>query len=105
MEQFAGHVYNFHNVNSGGIFVHLTYAIGVILLLCSAMWIGAKGKEDWLTAAFLSVPLIAAFGFLVLPKMPVLWPHLLFWFITATIGLHSLTPMMKTFGARFTAST
>jgi thiol-disulfide isomerase/thioredoxin len=34
------------------------------------------------------VPLMAGFGYLALPKMPVLWPHLLFWFVTATIGSH-----------------
>jgi thiol-disulfide isomerase/thioredoxin len=70
--------------------VRLTYGVGAILLLSSAMWMGSKGKGDWLTAALLSVPLVAAFGYLVLPKMPVLWPHLLLWFITATIGSHLL---------------
>jgi thiol-disulfide isomerase/thioredoxin len=70
--------------------VRLVYAIGASLLFCSAMWMGAKGKGDWLAVALLSVPLITGFGFLVLAKMPVLWPHLLFWFIAATIGSHLL---------------
>ena len=70
--------------------LRLAQALGAVLLLGSAMWIGANGKEDWLSAALLSGPLIAAFGFLVLPKLPFLWPHLLFWFIAAIIGLHLL---------------
>jgi thiol-disulfide isomerase/thioredoxin len=62
------------------------YAIGAILLFCGAMGMDAKGKGDRLTAALLAVPLVAGFGYLVLQKMPVLWPHLLFWCITAVIG-------------------
>jgi hypothetical protein len=83
-----GAVYGFAVLVSND--VRLFYAIGAILLFCSAMWMGAKGKRDWCTVALLSVPLVAGFGFLVLAKMPVLWPHLLFWFIAATIGLHLL---------------
>src|ERR1700719_671151 len=69
----------------------LEYAIGAILLFCGAMWMGSKGKENWLSAAFLAAPLIVVFGFLVLPKLPVLWPHLLFWLIAAVIGSHVLS--------------
>jgi len=35
--------------------MRLVYAIGAILLLCSAIWMRAKGKANWLTPAFLSV--------------------------------------------------
>ena len=62
------------------------YATGAILLFGGAMGMSAKGKGDWLTAALLSTPLVAGFGCLVLQKMPVLWPHLLLWFIAAVIG-------------------
>ena len=68
----------------------LEYAIGAILLFCGTMWMGAKSKGNWLSAALLAAPLIVVFGFLVLPKWPVLWPHLLFWLITAMIGSHLL---------------
>jgi thiol-disulfide isomerase/thioredoxin len=84
--------------------VRLEYAIGAILLFCSARWMGAKGRGNWWTAALLSAPLIAVFGFLVLPKMPVLWPHLLLWFLAATIGSHLLAArrlrrILSTYGA------
>jgi len=71
--------------------MRLDYAIGAILLFCSGTWMGAKGKGDWWTAPLLSVPLIAAFGFLALPHIPVLWPHLVFWFIAAAIGAQLLS--------------
>jgi thiol-disulfide isomerase/thioredoxin len=64
--------------------------IGAILLFCGAMWVSAKGKGDWFTTALLSAPLVAGFGYLVLQKMPVLWPHLLFWAVAAIIGSHLL---------------
>jgi thiol-disulfide isomerase/thioredoxin len=69
----------------------LEYAIGAILLFCGAMWMGVRSKGNWLSAALLAAPLIVVFGFLVLPKLPVLWPHLLFWLITAVIGSHVLS--------------
>ena len=64
----------------------LEYVVGAILLFCGAMWMGAKSRGSWLSAALLAAPLIVVFGFLVLPRWPVLWPHLLFWLITAVIG-------------------
>jgi thiol-disulfide isomerase/thioredoxin len=70
--------------------LRLAYAIGAFLLLCSATWMGGKGRGDWLTAALLSAPLIAAFSFLVLPALPVLWLHLLLWVMATVIGLHLL---------------
>ena len=66
--------------------MRLVYAIGAILLFGSAAWIGARGKGDWCALALLSLPLITGFGYLVLQKMPVLWPHLLCWFIATIIG-------------------
>jgi thiol-disulfide isomerase/thioredoxin len=70
--------------------VRLMYAIGAILLFGNAMWMSTKSEGDWLIAALLSTPLIAAFGYLVLPQLPVLWPQLLLWVIAAAIGLHVL---------------
>ena len=67
------------------------YALGALLLFCGAIWMGAKGKGNWLTAALLAVPLVAGFDYLVLQKMPILWPHLLFWVIAAIIGAYSLS--------------
>ena len=72
--------------------LRLVYALGAIFLLCGAMWLGVKGKGAALNGAFLAAPLIAAFGFLVLPKHPYLWPHLLFWLLIAVIGAHLLRP-------------
>jgi thiol-disulfide isomerase/thioredoxin len=62
------------------------YALGAILLFGSGLWLGAKGKGDWLTVAFLALPLLTGFECLALQKMPFLWPHLLFWFLAAVIG-------------------
>src|SRR5438876_12357089 len=76
-----GAVYGFAVLISNDM--RLVYAIGTILLFCSAMWMGAKGNEDWFAVVLLSVPLFAGFGCLVLAKMPVLWPHLLFCFVAA----------------------
>jgi thiol-disulfide isomerase/thioredoxin len=70
--------------------VRLMYVIGAVLLFGSAMWMGTKSEGGWLTTALLSTPLIAAFWYLVLPQIPVLWPHLLLWVIAAAIGLHAL---------------
>ena len=70
--------------------LRVVYAIGAILLFCSALWVGAKGKTDWPALALLSLPLIVGFGLLVFVKMPVLWPHLFFWLIAAIIGSHLL---------------
>jgi hypothetical protein len=70
--------------------VRLVYVIGATLLFCSAMWMGTKGKGDLFAVALLAVPLISGFGCLVLAKMPVLWPQLLFWFIAAAMGWHLL---------------
>jgi len=67
--------------------VRLMYASGAILLLCSAIWLGAKGKADWLAALLLSCPLLAGFSYLVLPSVPILWPHLLLWAFAVMVGL------------------
>jgi peroxiredoxin len=66
--------------------VRFEYAIGAILLFCGAVWLGAKSNEDWLSVTLLAAPLIVVFGYVVLPAMPVLWPHLLFWLVAAVIG-------------------
>lgn len=79
-----GAVYSFAAFVSNDM--RYVYAVGAILLFCVAMGTGAKGKGDWLATASLCVPLLAVFGCLVLQKMPVLWPHLLFWSIAAVVG-------------------
>ncbi|MGH8094705.1 MAG: TlpA family protein disulfide reductase [Chthoniobacterales bacterium] len=79
-----GAVYGFAFFLSSDL--RLIYALGAILLFSCATWLGAKAKRDWLIVALLSLPLLAGFGLLVLVKMPVLWPHLLFWLIAAIIG-------------------
>ena len=83
-----GAVFGFAFFVSGDL--RLVYALGAILLFFSAMWMGAKGKRDWLAVALLSGPLITAFGLMVCVKMTVLWPHLLFWLIAANVGSHLL---------------
>ena len=70
--------------------VRLIYASGAILLLCSAVWLGAKGKGDWFAATLLFGPLFAGFSSLVLPHIPLLWPDLVLWAIAVAIGLVSL---------------
>jgi thiol-disulfide isomerase/thioredoxin len=67
--------------------VRLIYASGAILLLCSAMWLGAKGKGDWFAATLLFGPLLVGFSYLVLPHIPLLWPDLVLWAIAVAIGL------------------
>jgi len=67
--------------------VRLMYASGAILLLSSAIWLGAKGKVDWFAALLLSCPLLAGFSYLVLPSVPILWPHLLLWAFAVMVGL------------------
>jgi thiol-disulfide isomerase/thioredoxin len=75
--------------------LRLVYALGAIFLLWGAMWVGAKGKGAWLNGALVAAPLIAAFGFLVLPKHPYLWPHLLLWLLIAVISAHLLRPARR----------
>lgn len=70
--------------------VRLMYAVGAVLLFGGAMWMGAKREGDWFIPILLGAPLIAAFWYLVLPQMPVLWPHLLLWVIAAAVGLRVL---------------
>ncbi len=67
--------------------IRLIYAIGTVLLLCLAIWLGASGKPDWFAAMLLYLPLLAGFGVLLLPKLPALWPILLLWAVAVVIGL------------------
>src|ERR1700674_2493710 len=71
--------------------LRLVYAIGCILLFCSAIWIGAKIGGDWLSTVLLCAPLIVIFGFFLVKGMPFLWPSLLLWGIAAVLGLPLLT--------------
>ena len=76
--------------------IRVIYIAGVIALLCSAIWVGANGRSDWIAGGLLVLPLFAVFGFVVLAQIPALWFVLLFWAIAATIGLFAV----KAVGAR-----
>jgi thiol-disulfide isomerase/thioredoxin len=88
---FALGVLAFVAVYSFAIFVsndlRLLYTIGGVLLFCGAIWLGAKGEQQWVGVLLLSGPLLFGFGYLILPKIPALWPNLLLWVITAVIGV------------------
>ena len=84
-----GAVYTFAVLVSNDM--RVVYAIGVVLLFGSAVWMGARGKGDWWSLMLLTLPLITGFGYLVLQKMPVLWPHLLSWSIATMIGSQLLS--------------
>lgn len=71
--------------------LRLIYAVGAILLFCTARWLGAKSKKDWRTVALLCGPLVGMFSYLVLPKSPALWPDIFLWIIAATIGMRLAT--------------
>jgi peroxiredoxin len=67
--------------------MRVIYIVGAVALLASAMWLGASGRADWISAVLLLLPLFAVFGFVVLAQIPALWFVLLFWAIAVTIGL------------------
>ena len=78
-------------VDSFAIFVsndlRLLYAIGAFLLFCGAIWLGAKSEQQWAGLFLLAGPLVFGFGYLILVKIPSLWPNLLLWGITVVIGV------------------
>lgn len=70
----------------------LSYAIGTILILAGATWLGAKTKGDWWSAVLICAPLLIAFGFSALRELPFLWPNLLLWITSAAIGIRLVMP-------------
>jgi cytochrome c biogenesis protein CcmG/thiol:disulfide interchange protein DsbE len=66
--------------------LRVVYIAGAVLLLGWAIWLGAKDKPDWVAAALFLVPLFAAFSFILLPKLPALWPTLLLWVVAVAMG-------------------
>ena len=74
--------------------LRLIYADGIILLFCGAVWLGWK-KEDWWAVVLLIAPLVAMFSYEVLAKIPALWPALVLWVVTATVGLIFLRTFRK----------
>ncbi len=80
-----GIVFGLGLLSSGDI--RVIYIVGAVALLGGAMWFGASGRPDWISAGLLVLPLFAVFVFVVLGQIPALWFVLLFWAIAATIGL------------------
>lgn len=63
------------------------YFAGAILFFGGAVWLGAKGRRDWLCGFLLYIPLAGLFAFFVLRQLPILWPHLLLWALATVLGL------------------
>ena len=66
--------------------VRLMYGSGAVLLFCAAIWLGRR-QQDWLAALFLVAPLVAAFSYLVLAEVPILWPNVVLWVVVVAFGL------------------
>lgn len=67
--------------------LRLEYAVGSVLLFSSAVWIGARTREDWPALVLLCAPLVCIFGFFLLRQVPFLWPNILLWIIATALGL------------------
>ena len=66
--------------------VRLIYGSGAVFFFLATICLGRR-KEDWLAATLLVAPLLITFCCLVLVEVSFLWPHLLLWLATATLGL------------------
>ena len=66
--------------------VRLMYGSGAVLLFCAAIWLGRR-QQDGLAALFLVAPLVAAFSYLVLTEVPILWPNVVLWVVVVAFGL------------------
>jgi thiol-disulfide isomerase/thioredoxin len=66
--------------------IRLMYGSGAVVLFCAAIWLGRR-QQDWRAALLLVAPLVAAFSYLVLTEVPILWPNLVLWAVAAAIGL------------------
>ena len=71
--------------------LRLHYAVGSVLLFCSALWVGTRRRGDWLAFALLCAPLVCVFGFFLVQGLPFLWPNVLLWSIAAALALPLLT--------------
>jgi thiol-disulfide isomerase/thioredoxin len=77
-------VFAFAVLSSGDL--RLIYISSAVLLLGFAIWLGARGRTDWLAIVLLPLPLFAGFSFVLLREVPALWPGLLLWAVATAIG-------------------
>jgi len=61
-------------------------AIGSITLFGASTWVGSRRGGGGVAFLLLSLPLLALFGSKVMPQLPGLWPHMLFWLGFALLG-------------------
>ena len=61
-------------------------AIGSATLLLAAWWVGSRRRGGGVSFLLLVGPLLLLFGGMVVPELPVLWPHLTFWSGFTLIG-------------------
>lgn len=61
-------------------------AVGSAALLGSAVWAGSRRRGGPISFLLLCLPLMLAYGVLVVPQLPGLWPHLASWLGFALLG-------------------
>lgn len=61
-------------------------AIGAVTLFTASAWVGGRRRGGIVAFLLLLIPLFALFGLKVVPQLPGLWPHMLFWLGFALLG-------------------
>jgi hypothetical protein len=67
--------------------LRLLYVSGALLFAVAAFSLGAKAREDLISAVLLLFASTFLFAFFVLPQTPLLWPTLLLWAAIVTLLL------------------
>jgi thiol-disulfide isomerase/thioredoxin len=60
--------------------------LGAVGLFSAALWTGSLRRGGFVGFLLLSLPLLLFYGALVVPELPGLWPHLLFWISFTVVG-------------------
>ncbi|HEY1252203.1 MAG TPA: TlpA disulfide reductase family protein [Thermoanaerobaculia bacterium] len=67
--------------------VRLVFAVGVLALFASGLWLGRSPRRSVWTWLLLTAPLAIGFGSVALRELPFLWPHVALWALCAAAGI------------------